>query len=421
LNASTRVARPPRNLTGLVLTAGGARGAYQAGVLKRIGEMRALRGKPSPFPIVTGASAGAINGSMIAAYSDAFRDGSRLLAKLWAELKMTDVVRTDTPALLRNLKRLTLDISLGGLFGAGRVDALLDASPLHDYIQARLPLDRIETHIADRHLYAFAVTATSYHSGRAYTFIQGRKGHPLWHRSRRIALSGPIGVEHICASAAIPIVFPPVPVGLGSSTAYFGDGAMRMVNPLSPAIRLGASRVLAIGIRSASAAENLMRAELGEAETEGTDPEGALERPPLAQICGVFLNAIFLDHLDADVEHLERMNEMVRLMRGPVFNELADPMREVTPLVLSPSEDLAVVAKTLAHRLPTSIRYLLDGLGTPDAQSADLTSYLLFDSAYTRQLIDIGYRDAGKRIAEIEDFLFPAGRTRRRGKTAKTA
>lgn len=408
-------AKRPRKIApkaGLVLTAGGARGAYQAGVLKRIGEIKALKGRSSPFPIVTGASAGAINGAMIAAHSDAFCEGSQLLAKLWGKLEFSDVIRTDAPAMLGNLRKLVMDISLGGLFGAGRVAALLDASPLREFLRQRLPLERLPDLIANRHLYAVGITATSYHSGRAYTFVQGRKGHPTWLRSRRVALPVPLEVDHICASAAIPIVFAPVPLSINDSPIYFGDGAMRMVTPLSPAIRLGAERVFAIGIRSFESAEELLATELRHAaDGEST---AQIRRPPLAQICGVFLNAIFLDHLDADIEHLERMNRLVDELEHPVLRDLSEPLRRVEPMVLSPSEDLAVVAKTFVHRLPRSVRYLIDGLGTPDAQSADLTSYLLFDKAYTRELIDIGYRDASVGIAEIEHFLFPPSPASRR-------
>jgi len=178
---------------------------------------------------------------------------------------------------------------------------------------------------------------------------------------------------------------------------------MRLTAPLSPAIRLGADKLFAIGIRSAAVAGDLLRAELSPGE--GTH----LRRPPLSQICGVFLNAIFLDHLDADLDHLERMNELVSAYqaaaRKSVTVAVSEPMRVIEPLCITPSEDLAVVAKTHAHRMPPSIRYVMDGLGAPDAQSADLMSYLLFDSAFTSELVQIGYRDAQLRIDEIEAFL----------------
>ncbi len=391
-----------RGLTGLVLTAGGARGAYQAGVLKRIGEIPALRDAPSPFAIIAGASAGAINGAAMAAYSARLSEATALLAQMWSNLKMTDVVRTDLPGLSRNVLRLATDMAVGGAFGAGRAQSLLDAAPLRDFLSRSLPMQNITDAIDHGHLYALAITATGYHSGRAFTFIQGRAGHPVWQKSRRVALPTVLGVEHVCASAAIPIVFAPVALTAGGASAWFGDGAMRLTAPLSPAIRLGAERVLAIGIRSSAAAGDLLRAELMPSPTEG---DAALHRPPLSQICGVFLNAIFLDHLDADLDHLARMNELVGASSPRAAAKMREPMRSVQALNISPSEDLAVVAKTLAHRMPRSIRYVMDGLGTPDAQSADLLSYLLFDSAFTRELIRIGHHDADQRIDEIEDFL----------------
>ncbi|MDB5970520.1 MAG: patatin [Hydrocarboniphaga sp.] len=395
-------AKPGMN--GLVLTAGGARGAYQAGVLKRIGEVPGLRDKPSPFPIIAGASAGAINGAAIATFSDHFGEATERLAKLWSQLKITDVVRTDTRALVGNVARIGADFAFGGVTGAGRTQSLLDASPLLKLLTRSLPANGISEAIAKGHVYALAITATGYHSGRAFTFIEGREGHPVWQKSRRVALPARITPRHVCASAAIPIVFQPVPLAAAGVTAYFGDGAMRLTTPLSPAIRLGADKLFAIGIRSQAAAGDLLRAEMAPASEGET-----LRRPPLSQICGVFLNAIFLDHLDADLEHLTRMNELVAAYlsvshhAAPV--EVSEPMRIVHPLSVAPSEDLAVVAKTLAHRMPRTIRYAMDGLGTPDAQSADLLSYLLFDSAFTRELIAIGYRDANARIDEIEAFL----------------
>ncbi|WP_293372539.1 patatin-like phospholipase family protein [Nevskia sp.] len=395
-----------RRKTGLVLTAGGSRGAYQAGVLKRIGEIPSLRGKPSPIPIVTGASAGAINGMMIAGGSEDFYGATRRLAQLWSQLQAKQVYRTDIRALLRNGLKLGLDAATGTLFGAGRVESLLDTSPLPAFLKEHLSPDGTARALAAGHLYALAVTATGYHSGKSYTFIEGQPGHPLWLKSRRVALKAKIGIEHICASASIPVVFPPAPVVIDGATAWFGDGALRLTTPMSPAIRLGASRVLAIGIRCANAADHLTRAELA---PMADDIGHSLPRPPLSQICGVFMNAVFLDHLDADLDHLKRMNELIAAMpdasREAVNGRMREPMKVVEPLAISPSEDLAVIANAMKHRIPGTVRYLLDALGRPDARSADLTSYLLFDSQFTRELIRIGYEDAGRQIDEIETFL----------------
>lgn len=392
-------------MIGLVLTAGGARGAYQAGVLKRLGELPAFADAPSPFPIVAGASAGAINGSMIAAGSSDFRSATRRLAELWADLEVKDVFRTDILTLGMGAARWLRDLSLGGILGGGNAQALLDASPLEAFLSRHLNLAGIAEAIDDGHLFAVAIAATSYHSGRSFIFVQGRPGHPVWIKSRRVVRAVELSLDHVLASAAIPLVFPPVPIRSAGTELYFGDGGLRQVTPLSPAIRLGAERVFAIGVRSQTAAQRLSSAELAPAPV---DHVRRLPPPPLAQICGVFLNAIFLDHLDTDLDHLRRMNELILSYQGrsdPAGPALQEPMRIVAPFTVGPSEDLALVAERCAHRMPRLLRHLMDGLGTPDAQSADLMSYLLFDSSYTRALIDIGYRDASAVIDELEGFL----------------
>ncbi|MEO8601226.1 MAG: patatin-like phospholipase family protein [bacterium] len=396
-------------MLGLVLTAGGARGAYQAGVLKRIGEMRSLRGKPSPFSIIAGASAGAINGAMVAATASNIADGTHVLSKLWSDLTVERVFRTDALALGALGARFIRDLSLGGLIGGGTVQSLLDTTPLRAFMAANLPMAGVGQAIGAGHLYALAVSATSYHSGKSFTFIQGRKGHPVWIKSRRVALRVELTADHICASAAIPIVFPPVQVGSELGECWFGDGGMRQVTPFSPAIRLGADRIFAVGIRCQSSADALSRAEL-RADEESHGGLASIARPPLAQICGVFLNAIFLDHLDTDLDHLKRMNDLIANSNGNGRGRkrgaaMQEPMRRIEPMVINPSADLAIVAAAFAHKMPRAVRYVLDGLGTPDAQSADLMSYLLFDSSYTRALIDIGYQDAAARLDEIESFL----------------
>jgi NTE family protein len=393
-------------MLGLVLTAGGARGAYQAGVLKRLGEVPSLRRGPSPFPIVTGASAGAINGTMLAATGGRFGASTRQLASLWNDLTVDQVFRTDILAFGRVGMQLVRDLALGGIFGGGSLQSFFDASPLRRFLADKLPFRGIDTAIRRNELYAVAISATSYHSGRAFTFIQGRPGHPIWLKSRRVCLPTKLTLDHVLASAAIPILFPPVLVKSGGES-FFGDGALRLVTPFSPAIRLGARRVFAVGVRSSTAAQTLADVELGQRQRWNAK-RTTLVRPPMAQICGVFLNAIFLDHLDADLDHLQRMNQLLDATTrhgGSGPEGVGEPMRAVKPMIVSPSEDLALVAKEFEHRMPRVVRYVLDGLGEPNAESADLMSYLLFDKSYTRALIDIGYGDADKRIDEIEAFL----------------
>jgi NTE family protein len=416
-------------MLGLVLTAGGARGAYQAGVLKRVGEIPALQGRCSPFQIIAGASAGAINGTMLASGASDLRGVTAELARLWSEVRVKDVFRADVGSLTAGGLRWLQDLSLGGLFGGGNAQALLDTTPLRGFLGGKINSAGIAGSIRDGHLYALAVSATCYYSGKSFTFIQGRPGHPTWLKARRVALSVEIGLDHILASSAIPIVFPPVFVKTPVGDYYFGDGGLRLITPLSPAIRLGADRLFAIGIRSQRAAEERSRTSLLEVyESEGRLP--AMRKPPLAQIFGVFLNAIFLDHLDTDLDHLKRMNELIYYFGsvqygpdaaqavgaagtggrapGPVAGErpqMSEPMRIVLPYVINPSEDLAKVAEVFANRMPRVVRFAMEGLGSSKAQSADLLSYLLFDSEYTRALIDIGYRDAATQIDQIESFL----------------
>jgi NTE family protein len=410
-------------MLGLVLTAGGARGAYQAGVLKRLSEQPALRRRASPFAIIAGSSAGAINGALLAAGSESFAGAADLSAQLWSNLRFEQVFRTDVAALAWRGATLACDFLFGGLIGTTVTHGLLDTSPLAALIAETFPARGIAAAIRRGDLHAVAVSATSYHSGRSYTFIQGRAGHPIWTKRRRVVLPVTLTHQHILASSAIPIVFAPVRISSAGSELWFGDGGLRLVAPMSPAIRLGATHLVALGVRSSRAADSLAADESGGVSAVPRLAPRLLP-PPLAQVCGVFMNAIFLDHLDADLDHLNRMNELVAahaVASTPGAPPGVEPMRRVTPYVVSPSEDLALVAERFAHRMPRLLRYVLDGLGTPDAQSADLTSYLLFDSAYTRTLVDIGYRDADKCAGELEGLIADSGALDARVATRRAA
>lgn len=381
------------NALGLVMTGGGARGAYQAGVLKRIGEIRRVQEFGNPFPIIGGSSAGAINGCGLAVGCDSFSLATKVVSHLWGELRPSDVFRCDVLAQARNSITWIMDLSFGAVLGGGNAHSFLDATPLWHFLSAHLDCSRIQENIRRGYLYALTLSATNYNSGKNYLFIQGAKGHPMWNRSRRVTLATRITVDHVCASAAIPLVFQPVRLKTAKGTAFFGDGCMRLQQPLSPVIRLGAERVFGIGVRGESL----------EHQEEATDEA----EPSLAQVMGVLLNVMFLDHLATDIEHLERLNKLLR--EGHISQagiERCEKMRPLATLLITPSVDLSELARQHQKDMPYLIQYFVNGLGRDAVACADLMSYLLFTPKYTRALIDIGYNDANHRIDEIEDFLY---------------
>jgi NTE family protein len=381
------------NALGLVMTGGGARGAYQAGVLKRIGEIRRIQEEGNPFPIIGGSSAGSVNGGALAVGCDEFSIATKILAKLWAELRPSDIFRCDALSQARNSITWILDLSFGAVLGGGNAKSLLDASPLRHFLATHLDTSRIQDNIRRGYLYALAISATNYNSGKSYLFIQGAKGHPMWNRSRRVTLATKITTDHICASAAIPLVFQPVQLKTAKGTAYFGDGCVRLQQPLSPVIRLGAERVFGIGVRGES---------LEHSEDAANDSE-----PSLAQVMGLLFNVMFLDHLATDVEHLDRLNKLMR--EGQIRQsgtEDCERMRPLATLLVTPSVDLSELARQHQKDMPYLIQYFVNGLGRDAVSCADLMSYLLFTPRYTRALIDIGYNDANNRIDEIEHFIF---------------
>jgi NTE family protein len=381
------------NAVGLVMAGGGARGAYQAGVLKRIGELKHVRTQGNPFPIIGGASAGAINGTALATGCNDFASATQTLAEVWATLEPSDIFHCGLLSQAHNSITWILDLSFGAILGGGNARSLLDATPLHHFLSRHLDCDRIQENIKRGDLYALAISATNYSSGKSYLFIQGKKGHPMWKRIRLVTVATKITVDHVCASSAIPMVFQPVKLKTPRGSAFFGDGCVRLQQPLSPVISLGAEKVFAIGVRCGNK----------ESKEETTDERN----PSIAQIMGVLFNVMFLDHLATDVEHLERLNQ---LLNDGHINQLGieghQKIRPLGILVITPSVNLSDLAEQHQRDLPSLIHYFVSSLGRDAASCADLMSYLLFTPNYTRDLIEIGYHDASERIEEIEEFLY---------------
>jgi NTE family protein len=399
------------NAVGLVMTGGGARGAYQTGVLKRVGELKRVQTQGNPFPIIGGASAGAINGTALATGCDDFALVTRVLAEVWANLRPSEIFHCDVLSQAHNSLTWILDLSFGGVLGGGNARSLLDATPLRGFLNKHLQCDRIQENIKRGDLYALAISTTNYSSGKSYLFIQGAKGHPMWNRVRLVTVATKITVDHVCASSAIPMIFQPVKLKTPRGSAFFGDGCARLHQPLSPVIRLGAEKVFVIGVRC------------GNKESREEDRDEG--NPSIAQVMGVLLNVIFLDHLATDLEHLEHLNQ---LLDAGHINQLgiegSQKIRPLRTFVITPSVNLSELAEQHQRDLPTLIHYFVSSLGRDAASCADLMSYLLFTSKYTRDLIEIGYHDAGERIDEIEDFLYSSregdvGNGRKAGSAAK--
>jgi len=384
------------NAVGLVITGGGARGAYQAGVLKRVGEIKRVLTRGNPFPLIGGASAGAVNGCALAVGCDDFALATKILADLWAGLRPSDIFHCDLVSQAHNSLTWILDLSFGAILGGGNARSLLDATPLKNFLNRHLNCDRIQENIKRGNLYALAISATNYSSGKSYLFIQGAKGHALWNRLRLATVATKITVDHVCASAAIPLVFQPVRLKIPRGSAFFGDGCVRLQQPLSPVIRLGAEKVFAIGVRCG--------------DRERLDISTNEKDPSLAQVMGVLFNVMFLDHLATDIEHLERLNHL--LEDGHIVQPDVEESAKIRPLatfVITPSVNLSELAGQHQKDMPYLIQYFVSSLGRDAASCSDLMSYLLFTSKYTRDLIEIGYRDADERIDEIEEFLYSEG------------
>ena len=384
------------NPVGLVITGGGARGAYQAGVLLRVAQLKQVAARGNPFPFIGGSSAGAVNGAALASGCDDFLSAAKALVHLWGNIKPSDIFHCDFVSQAHNSITWIMDLSFGAILGGGNAISLLDASPLRKFLGQHLDCDQIQANIKRGNLYALAISATNYNSGKSYLFVQGAKGHPVWQRLRQVTLPTRITVDHICASAAIPLVFQPVRLKLPRGEAYFGDGCIRLQQPLSPVIRLGAEKVFAIGVRS------------GKKERLEINPQE--ESPSLAQVMGILFNVMFLDHLATDLEHLERINHL--LESGHIVQPDADSceecekIRPLSTLFISPSENLGDLAGQHHKDMPSLIKYFVTSLGRDVSACSDLMSYLMFTPQYTRELISIGYHDADERIDEIEEFLF---------------
>ena len=369
--------------TGLILTGGGARAAYQAGVLLAIAKLSKNR-KHNPFPIICGTSAGAINAAGLACLADDFGKAVSILVRVWRNMHAGHIYRA-APLGIGASGARWLSLLIAGWMIRNPPRSLLDNTPLGELLSRHLDFNGIQRAIDSGALHAVSITASGYDSGESISFFQAHPSAEPWSRVQRMGTRTELGLQHLMASSAIPFIFPPALI----HREYFGDGSMRQLAPISPAIHLGAERVLIVGAGRKS---------------EYHERQKTAGHPSLAQIAGHALSSIFLDSLAVDIERMQRINKTLAAMpqNGPP-SEI--PLRPINTLIIAPSERLDRIAAQHARSLPWAVKALLSGIGAMNRGGGALTSYLLFEKSYTRALIDLGYADTMARDTEVGDFL----------------
>jgi NTE family protein len=362
-------------VTGLVLPGGGARSAYQAGVLKAIADILPENAR-NPFQVISGASSGALNAVLLASSAMQFREGVQRLNGIWENFHIGKVFKTDAWTAVKSGFRWGVTFSTAGLV-KGQPRSVLDNSPLREMLERHIRFARIQQAIDSGVLRAVSVTASGYTSGTSVTFFQGIQGLVPWKRTRRLGRPEELTLDHLMASAAIPWLFPAVKL----HDEYYGDGSMRQTAPLSPALHMGANRLLIIGVRN-----------------PGTDPVPASDvivpYPSFGQIAGYIFDNLFMDSLDADIERMRRINHTIAETREKRVEFMDTALRQVEYLMISPSRDVREIVETYVDNFPLSVRILLMGIGAMAREGRPLMTYLMFDAPYCKELIDLGYRDA---------------------------
>lgn len=377
---------PTRARIGIVLTGGGAHAAYQVGVLRAISAITNFT--QNPFRIISGYSAGAINGAWLAGHADNFEQAVESMWDEWAALTTDKVFNSDVPNVLYMAARWIKDRSFGGVHQNQRqINYLLDTSPLQKFIQTRINYEGLRRHLQNDTMFGISITAVNYHTGQSVTFYSGNKDIQDWKSLNRVSIRTDLGPDHVIASAAIPIFFPPQKIG----DYHYGDGMVRLNAPLSAAVKMGAEKLLVIGIRG----ENSQLVAAPEQNGNVT----------IGEIAGTILNGLFFDSLDTDLARLERINRTVSLMSKEERERSKDHLRQIPVLVMRPGPETAQWPQCEFERMPGTLKFLLKGIGLKENRGVDLLSYLAFETQYLRSLLESGYEDTMKRKSDIEEFF----------------
>ncbi len=367
----------------LVLSGGGARAAYQVGVLKAIADIMP-EGTCNPFGIISGTSAGAINATGLACNADNFRNAVYAMEHVWKNFRPQQVYRTDPAGVFACASRWLTSMVVSF---RNRPVSLLDNSPLAELLADMIRFNNLRDVIDSGYLRALSITASGYTSGQSVAFFQGSPDISAWKRFQRIGLRVDLKLEHLLASAAIPVVFPAVRI----NREYFGDGAMRQLAPISPALHLGARKVLVVGVSGNRSAPQVRK------PSEGY--------PSLAQISGHLLNSVFLDSLEYDIERLQRINKTLELIPPNIREKAGSNLRPVESLIISPTQSVDQIAAKYLHVLPPAIRVFLHAIGATRSSGSSILSYLLFDRGFCSEMIALGYHDAMEKADEIAAFM----------------